>query len=170
MKHVSTPAVKERSVRFGKLLSDVLATGKVKPNPVLLLPNGLAGVQDGYQYMAEGKVRLGGSIFSHRLLIGTRTGQRPEDHLPHCRHAQGLSGFLWEQIDCGSLFKLYAGFCMGHGVYKSCRIAIVIESETGQSRTEIRSFQDGSLKIFDSNHLLRPSWQKKKICSPPSGQ
>jgi len=34
----------------------IFATGKIKPNPVLMQPSGLAGVKDGLQYMQEGKV------------------------------------------------------------------------------------------------------------------
>jgi NADPH:quinone reductase-like Zn-dependent oxidoreductase len=38
------------------VLAKILATGKIKPNPVHVLPGGLAGVKDGLQYMQEGKV------------------------------------------------------------------------------------------------------------------
>ncbi|KAF8491583.1 dehydrogenase [Russula emetica] len=38
------------------LFKQILATGKVKPVPVLIQPNGLAGVKDGLQYMQDGKV------------------------------------------------------------------------------------------------------------------
>lgn len=38
------------------VLAKMLATGKIKPNPVHVLPGGLAGVKDGLQYMQEGKV------------------------------------------------------------------------------------------------------------------
>jgi hypothetical protein len=45
----------------GKWYVDVfkksLATGKVKPIPVFIQPNGIAGVKDGLQYMKDGKVR-----------------------------------------------------------------------------------------------------------------
>jgi hypothetical protein len=34
----------------------IFATGKIKPNSVLIQPNGIAGVKDGLQYMQEGKV------------------------------------------------------------------------------------------------------------------
>ena len=38
------------------LLKQILATGKIKPVPVFIQPNGLAGVKDGLQYMQDGKV------------------------------------------------------------------------------------------------------------------
>jgi len=38
------------------LLTKILATGKIKPNPVHIQPSGLAGVKGGLQYMQEGKV------------------------------------------------------------------------------------------------------------------
>ena len=41
---------------YADLLSKMLATGKIKPNPVLVQPGGLAGVKEGLQYMQEGKV------------------------------------------------------------------------------------------------------------------
>ncbi|KAH9952933.1 hypothetical protein BC827DRAFT_1273990 [Russula dissimulans] len=34
----------------------LLAAGKVRPNPVLVQPNGIAGVKEGLEYMAAGKV------------------------------------------------------------------------------------------------------------------
>jgi len=34
----------------------IFATGKIKPNPILILPKGIASVKDGLQYMQEGKV------------------------------------------------------------------------------------------------------------------
>ncbi|KAF8261438.1 dehydrogenase [Lactarius quietus] len=38
------------------VLTKMLATGKIKPNPVHVQPSGLAGVKEGLQYMQEGKV------------------------------------------------------------------------------------------------------------------
>ena len=38
------------------MLTKMLATGKIKPNPVLVQPGGLASVKGGLQYMQEGKV------------------------------------------------------------------------------------------------------------------
>jgi hypothetical protein len=35
----------------------IFATGKIKPNPILILPNGIADAKDGLQNMQEGKVR-----------------------------------------------------------------------------------------------------------------
>jgi len=40
------------------LLKQILATGNIKPVPVFIQPNGLAGVKDGLQYMQDGKVSL----------------------------------------------------------------------------------------------------------------
>ncbi|KAI9439436.1 dehydrogenase [Russula earlei] len=45
-----------RSSWYIDLLSKILSTGNIKPNPVLIQPNGIAGVKDGLQYMVEGKV------------------------------------------------------------------------------------------------------------------
>jgi len=41
---------------FVDLHKRIFATGKIKPNPVLMQPSGIAGVKDGLQYMQEGKV------------------------------------------------------------------------------------------------------------------
>ncbi|KAI0271926.1 chaperonin 10-like protein [Russula aff. rugulosa BPL654] len=41
---------------YVNLFKQILATGKVKPVPVFIQPNGLAGVKDGLQYMQDGKV------------------------------------------------------------------------------------------------------------------
>ena len=38
------------------LLTKILATGKIKPNPIHVQPGGLAAVKEGLQYMQEGKV------------------------------------------------------------------------------------------------------------------
>jgi len=38
------------------VLTKMLATGKIKPNPVHVQPSGLAGVKEGLQFMQEGKV------------------------------------------------------------------------------------------------------------------
>lgn len=57
MTMAAIPEHHENAIRFAKLISDVLATGKVKPSPVKLFPNGLASVKDGFKYMIDGKVR-----------------------------------------------------------------------------------------------------------------
>ncbi|KAI0258090.1 dehydrogenase [Gloeopeniophorella convolvens] len=41
---------------FVNLYKKILATGKIKPNPILFWPNGIAGVKDGLQFMQDGKV------------------------------------------------------------------------------------------------------------------
>lgn len=45
-------------IRTAKLLSDLLAARKLKPGPIKIFPNGLAGVKDGFEYMKSGKVRI----------------------------------------------------------------------------------------------------------------
>ncbi|KAI0047241.1 dehydrogenase [Auriscalpium vulgare] len=55
-KHVATPEANERVYGHAKLLEQLIADGKLKPNPVNVIPGGLAGVSDGFQYMLEGKV------------------------------------------------------------------------------------------------------------------
>ena len=52
-----TPTAKdiEQGRNMAKLLSETLASGKIRPNPVLVLPNGLASVPEGLQYMKDGK-------------------------------------------------------------------------------------------------------------------
>ncbi|KAI0043032.1 GroES-like protein [Auriscalpium vulgare] len=50
-------ALAELGKKYTKLIEAVVATGKIKPNPVLVIPSGLAGVSEGFKYAAEGKVR-----------------------------------------------------------------------------------------------------------------
>jgi hypothetical protein len=55
-------------------LKKILDTGKIKPIPVVIQPNGIAGVKDGLQYMQDGKVspvQLYVSIGQMRTLIVT---------------------------------------------------------------------------------------------------
>ena len=52
----ATPEHKERGLHFVKHFSDFVAAGKIKPGPIQVMPNGLAGVPDGIRYMLEGKV------------------------------------------------------------------------------------------------------------------
>ena len=40
------------------MLSEMLLKIGLRPNPVLIMPHGLAGVAHGFQYMSEGKVRI----------------------------------------------------------------------------------------------------------------
>ncbi|KAI0051438.1 dehydrogenase [Auriscalpium vulgare] len=54
--HVSTPDVKERVRGYVKVLESIIASGKVKPNPTLVFPKGLASVADGFEFMKAGKV------------------------------------------------------------------------------------------------------------------
>ncbi|KAI0067103.1 dehydrogenase [Artomyces pyxidatus] len=55
--HAITPREYELGELFVKYVNDALASGHLKPNPLLIIPNGLAGVQEGFQYMISGKVR-----------------------------------------------------------------------------------------------------------------
>ena len=48
--------VTARGRRWVRLLSELLVKTNLRPNPVLILPRGLAGVARGFQYMSEGKV------------------------------------------------------------------------------------------------------------------
>ncbi|KAI5120953.1 hypothetical protein M0805_001658 [Coniferiporia weirii] len=43
-------------IKAAKLLSEVLQSGKIKSGPMKLMPNGLASVKDGFEYMRSGKV------------------------------------------------------------------------------------------------------------------
>ncbi|KAI0050805.1 dehydrogenase [Auriscalpium vulgare] len=52
----ATPEYREHSEKVIKLLAEILALGKVKPMPKLILPKGLASVQEGFDYMTSGKV------------------------------------------------------------------------------------------------------------------
>jgi len=46
----------ESNGKYIDLHKKIFATGKIKPNPILLLPNGIASVKVGLQYMQEGKI------------------------------------------------------------------------------------------------------------------
>ncbi|KAH9914755.1 chaperonin 10-like protein [Fomitopsis serialis] len=53
------PAVEEHrqsAMEYAKLISALLAKGKLKPVPVKVFPNGLQSVHDGFEYMGAGKV------------------------------------------------------------------------------------------------------------------
>lgn len=45
-----------RGKEYAKLITNLLATGKVRPNATTVLPKGLASVPEGMQYMRDGKV------------------------------------------------------------------------------------------------------------------
>lgn len=53
----------ERGRYFARLLTEVVAAGHITPLPVLLMPDGLASVKQGFEWMMEGKVRC--SIMPH---------------------------------------------------------------------------------------------------------
>ncbi|KAI0322794.1 dehydrogenase [Amylostereum chailletii] len=55
-KNVGTPEQKAEGLRFAKLLTDILALGEVRPNPVKILPKGLASVPEGFELHRTGKV------------------------------------------------------------------------------------------------------------------
>ncbi|TFY76231.1 hypothetical protein EWM64_g7780 [Hericium alpestre] len=46
----------KRGKDFAKLLTEILATHKIKPNPLLVMPKGLASVAEGLAFMFQGKV------------------------------------------------------------------------------------------------------------------
>ncbi|KZT64509.1 GroES-like protein [Daedalea quercina L-15889] len=53
------PAVAEdhaSGIQYAKLISKLLSEGKLKPIPIKMFPNGLQGVQDGFEYMRAGEV------------------------------------------------------------------------------------------------------------------
>ena len=52
----ASPEVTAKGRRWVQLLSELLVKTNLRPNPVLVLPRGLAGVAEGFQYMSEGKV------------------------------------------------------------------------------------------------------------------
>lgn len=41
-----------------KLLNEMLAAENLKPGPIKIMPYGLAGVMDGFEYMQNGKVSI----------------------------------------------------------------------------------------------------------------
>ncbi|TFY76299.1 hypothetical protein EWM64_g7715 [Hericium alpestre] len=51
-----TDAKIQQGKDYAKLITKIVATGKVKPNPLLIMPKGLASVAEGLQLMYEGKV------------------------------------------------------------------------------------------------------------------
>jgi len=87
--------------RWARLLSEMLVKFNLRPNPVLIMPGGLAGVAHGFQYMIEGKVRIQShtltSTFSfHTGGVLILLGKRREDYLPDRRYCQRVSeGCRW---------------------------------------------------------------------------
>jgi NADPH:quinone reductase-like Zn-dependent oxidoreductase len=63
----SCPFQRTNSKWYVNLFKQILATGKIKPIPVFIQPNGLAGVKDGLQYMQDGKVSPTHVQFSLRM-------------------------------------------------------------------------------------------------------
>ncbi|KAI0306884.1 dehydrogenase [Multifurca ochricompacta] len=60
-----TEEAKKNSVIYGKLLSDILGQGKIKPMPIVILPNGLASVPEGIEFGLAGKIS--GQKFVYRI-------------------------------------------------------------------------------------------------------
>lgn len=58
MPYSAIPDHYELGKKFGRLMSELLAAGTLMPNPVKVVPNGLADVQEWIQYQKEGKVSL----------------------------------------------------------------------------------------------------------------
>lgn len=54
--YTATPESVEYGKKTVKLVENIIAAGKVRPNPILNWPTGLSGVPDGLQYAKEGKV------------------------------------------------------------------------------------------------------------------
>ncbi|KAI0260228.1 dehydrogenase [Gloeopeniophorella convolvens] len=67
MHYTLTAEDRERGPRFGKLLSDILATGKVRPIPLLILSHGLASVNDGTSLVKLGNELVSGKIVTYRI-------------------------------------------------------------------------------------------------------
>ncbi|TFY82387.1 hypothetical protein EWM64_g1615, partial [Hericium alpestre] len=55
IEHKSDPAEIERGTVYAKLWTDILSKDMVQLAPINLLPDGLAGVEKGFEYMMEGK-------------------------------------------------------------------------------------------------------------------
>lgn len=49
---------REFGIKASKLLSSLLADGKLKPSKINVFPKGLASVGDGFEYMKSGKVGI----------------------------------------------------------------------------------------------------------------
>ena len=65
----ASPEVTAKGRRWVRLLSELLVKTNLKPNPVLILPRGLAGVAEGFEYMTEGKVRIHARTLSSTFLL-----------------------------------------------------------------------------------------------------
>ena len=50
------PGKHEFGVKAARLLTELLAAGKIRPGPTKLMPNGLRSVKEGFEYMENGKV------------------------------------------------------------------------------------------------------------------
>lgn len=64
MPFTASPEVTAKGRRWVRLLSELLVKTNLRPNPILILPRGLAGVAQGFQYMSEGKVRIQACILT----------------------------------------------------------------------------------------------------------
>ncbi|KAI0312303.1 dehydrogenase, partial [Amylostereum chailletii] len=58
-----SPSYLANGPTYAKLISDLLAGGKLKPSPILVMPKGLESVADGFKYMMDGKVSAQKVIF-----------------------------------------------------------------------------------------------------------
>ena len=58
LQFTASPEKTAKGRKWAQLLSELLVKTNLRPNPVLIMPRGLASVPQGYQYMSEGKVRI----------------------------------------------------------------------------------------------------------------
>ena len=103
----ASPEMTAKGRRWARLLSEMLVKINLRPNPVLIMPRGLAGIPHGYQYMSEGKVR----IHRHNLNLSffytegvvIILGKRREDYLQDRRYNQRVRGAVFvDDRKCGS--------------------------------------------------------------------
>ena len=84
----ASPEVTAKGRRWVRLLSELLVKTNLKPNPVLILPRGLAGVAEGFEYMIEGKVRIHVRTLTSTFFTEALLGKCREDHLSDRRYGQ----------------------------------------------------------------------------------
>ena len=103
-----------------------MATGKVKPNPVRLRPNGIAGVKEGLEFMAAGKVSpTEVASIAHIDVVYCPTGQRTEDNVSYFGYACALSV---KKTNCAleilSLLYFVIGTCWFNDELEVCKLKL----------------------------------------------